>query len=199
MKIACNSGYVQTVTLNSPSPGKPHCVFICLFQPQMWLLSLWQHNVITSLRITACCCDEAKTSETVLHFCIFSPTPIMILNLTKSSESQWKDVSNDILSIQKYCQLFRQASNTLLLNNTPFKLMGRKLPKTSQTPLSLTACWPPSNTPMPGTTTLATPNDSPISSCTSAQLCNKVPTGYNGMPQIHLQNCPFPSTITTHI
>jgi len=25
-----------------------------------------------------------------------------------------------------------------------------------------------------------------------AQLCNKVPIGYNGMPQIHLQNYPFP-------
>jgi len=24
-----------------------------------------------------------------------------------------------------------------------------------------------------------------------AQLCNKVPIGYNGTPQIHPQNCPF--------
>ena len=41
------------------------------------------------------------------------------------------------------------------------------------------------------------PKDSSIGSCTSAQLCIKVPTGYSGMPQIHPQNCPFPSTITT--
>jgi len=25
-----------------------------------------------------------------------------------------------------------------------------------------------------------------------AQLCNRVPIAYNGMPKIHLQNCPFP-------
>jgi len=29
------------------------------------------------------------------------------------------------------------------------------------------------------------------------QLRNKVPAGYNGTPQIHPRNCPFPSTITT--
>jgi len=43
------------------------------------------------------------------------------------------------------------------------------------------------------------PKDSSIGSCTSAQLCIKVPTGYSGMPQIHPQNCPFPSTITTYL
>ena len=31
-----------------------------------------------------------------------------------------------------------------------------------------------------------------------AQLCNKVPIGYNGTPQIHTKNCPFPSTIMHH-
>jgi len=36
------------------------------------------------------------------------------------------------------------------------------------------------------------PNDSSIAACTSAQLRNKVHIGYNGTPQIHLQNCPFP-------
>ena len=48
--------------------------------------------------------------------------------------------------------------------------------------------WTPSNTSMLG----PTPNDSSIAVRTSAQLRNKVPIGYNGTPQIHLQNCPFP-------
>jgi len=51
---------------------------------------------------------------------------------------------------------------------------------------------PPSNTPMPGPTPFTTPNGSLIASCTFAQLCHKVPNGYNWMPNIHPQNCPFP-------
>jgi len=39
------------------------CVCVCIFVPTAWLLSLWQHNVITSLHVTAL--------ETVLHFCTF--------------------------------------------------------------------------------------------------------------------------------
>jgi len=52
--------------------------------------------------------------------------------------------------------------------------------------------WTPSNTWMPGVTPLTTRNDSSIAAHTSAQLRNKVPIGYNGMPQIHPENCPFP-------
>jgi len=42
-----------------------------------------------------------------------------------------------------------------------------------------------------------TTNDSSIGLRTSAQLCNRLPIGYNGTPQIHPQNCPFPFDITT--
>jgi len=58
--------------------------------------------------------------------------------------------------------------------------------------LPLVAHEPPSNTWMPGPSPLNMPNDRSIGSRTSAKLCNKVPIGYNGMPQIHPQNCPFP-------
>jgi len=51
---------------------------------------------------------------------------------------------------------------------------------------------PPSNTPMPGPTSLTSPNKSLICLCTSTQLCNKGPIRFSGMPQLHLQNCPFP-------
>jgi len=69
--------------------------------------------------------------------------------------------------------------------------------KTSKPSLSLGAPEPPSNTRMSKPTPLNNPTNSSISSCTSTQLWNKVPIAYNGMPQIHPQNCPFPSTITT--
>jgi len=48
-------------------------------------------------------------------FVHFFSTPISILNLTMSSESQENDVSNDILSKRKYFQLFTHESNTFLL------------------------------------------------------------------------------------
>ena len=52
---------------------------------------------------------------------------------------------------------------------------------------------------MPGVPPFTTPNHSLIAARTSAQLRNKGPIGYNGTPQIRPQNCPFPSTITTHL
>ena len=45
---------------------------------------------------------------------------------------------------------------------------------------------------MPGPTPLTTPHDSSIALCTFTQRCNKVPIGYNGTPQIHPPNFPFP-------
>jgi len=58
-------------------------------------------------------------------------------------------------------------------------------------PLPLEACGLPSNTWMPGSTPLTTPNDSSIVVCTSTQLRrNKFPIGYNGTPQIHSQTAP---------
>jgi len=46
--------------------------------------------------------------------------------------------------------------------------------------------------PIPRLTPLTIPNNSSIGSCIFAQLCNKAPIGYNGMPHIYPQNCPFP-------
>jgi len=43
---------------------------------------------------------------------------------TISSESQWKYVSNNTLSVRKYCQLFTHESNAFLLNNAPVKRIG---------------------------------------------------------------------------
>jgi len=59
-------------------------------------------------------------------------------------------------------------------------------------PLPLEACGLPSNTCMPGPTPLTMPNDSSIALRTSTQQRNKVPIGYDGTPQIHPPNCPFP-------
>jgi len=43
-----------------------------------------------------------------------------------SLESQWTDISSNILSIWKYCQLFMHELNTFLFKNMPFKPMGMK-------------------------------------------------------------------------
>jgi len=48
-------------------------------------------------------------------FVHFSTTPMSILNLTMSPESQENDVSNDILAERKYSQLFTHESNIFLL------------------------------------------------------------------------------------
>jgi len=53
-------------------------------------------------------------------FVDFFTTPISILNLTTSSKSQERVVSNDILSERKYSQLFTHESNIFL-----FKQLSR--------------------------------------------------------------------------
>ena len=57
----------------------------------------------------------------------------------------------------------------------------------------------PSNTWTPEMTPLTIPNDSSIAACTTVQLYNKGPIGYNGMPLIHPKTVPSPSMITTPI
>jgi len=93
-----------------------------------WLLSLWQHDVITSPRITACCCDEAKTLETVLHFCTFLLSPHFDLEPHYIVRKAINDVSNDILSV--YGNILNLSCTSRIhfsANNTsfcPFKSMG---------------------------------------------------------------------------
>jgi len=122
-----------------------------------------------------------------------SETSASTSNLSISLESQWNKDSKDILSIRKYCQHFTHNSNTFPDDQyviPPIQTNGAQMPKKSQKqPLPLEARGPPSNTSMAGPTM---PNDSWIGSRTSTQLRNKAPIGYNGMPQIHPKNCPFP-------
>jgi len=54
-------------------------------------------------------------TDMVYIFVHFSSNPFSVLNLTMSPESQESDVSNDILSEQKYSQLFMHESNIFLL------------------------------------------------------------------------------------
>ena len=71
---------------------------------------------MTSSIMTACrgVCRKS-IGNGVNIFVHFSSTPISILNLTMSPESQESDVSNDILTEQKYSQLFTHESNIFLL------------------------------------------------------------------------------------
>ena len=75
--------------------------------------------IMTSSITTACCgvtgvCGK-KQRKRCWHFVHFFPTPISILNLTMSPESQENDVSKDILAERKYSQLFTHESNIFLL------------------------------------------------------------------------------------
>jgi len=98
---------VQTETLNFTFARKA-ILRIYIFA---WLLSLWQHNIIISPCLTAC----QNIRNGVTFFVHFFSTATSILNLTISSESQWNIDSNDILSVQKYSQLFMHESNTFLV------------------------------------------------------------------------------------
>jgi len=129
----------------------------------------------------------------LLHFCQLLSNPSINSNLSILTENQGNVDSNDVLSVRKYYQIFMHESNTKYTIET-IAPMGQTTQKSTP---SHWGTWTPSNTWMPGVTPLTIPNDSSIAAHTSAQLSNKVPSGYNGMPQIHPQNCPFPSTITT--
>jgi len=146
-------------------------------------------NVITSVHTTATICsDEANMSEMVLpiHFCKFLVNPSFISNLTKSSKRQSEDASNDIFSVWKYCQLFTHNEQCAIQINR-----GENSPKP---PFPLAAHRPHLIHQFLGRphSPVTTPNNSSIGSCTSTQLCNEVPIGYSGIPQIHPQNCSFP-------
>ena len=89
------------------------------------------------------------------------------------------------MSIQKYFLLFcvqvEYISGLTVHSKMPLKPMGQPPPQKKNLLFSY-GMWTPSNTPMPGPMPLTIPNDSSIDSCTFAQLHNKFPTGYNGMP-----------------
>jgi len=60
----------------------------------------------------------------------------IIANLTISLECQWTDVSNNILFVWKYYQLFMHKRNAFLFKkNMPFKPMGMKTPQNLLFPL----------------------------------------------------------------
>ena len=69
--------------------------------------------------MTACCGVTGVCGKSIGNgvniFVHFFSTPISILYLTMSPESQENDVSNDILSERKYSQLFMHESNKFLL------------------------------------------------------------------------------------
>jgi len=70
--------------------------------------------IMTSSIMTACCGVTGVCGKSigigVNIFVHFFSTPILILNLTMSSESQENDISNDILSRRKYSQFFTHES-----------------------------------------------------------------------------------------
>ena len=79
------------------------------------LLPLLRYNLTSHNSLLLRVMKPKHRTDMVYIFVHFSSTPILILNLTMSSESQESDVSIDILSEWKYSQLFTQESNIFLL------------------------------------------------------------------------------------
>jgi len=93
------------------------------------------------------------------------------LNLTILSESQQNNISNNILSIRKYCQFFTHDLNTFLGKQyviLPTQTNGVQMLKNPRNP-SLETHGPPSNTSMPGPSPLTTPNGVEIKSAVLPQ------------------------------
>jgi len=72
--------------------------------------------------------------KSMLHFSKFLVNHKTILKLTKSSENQQTDVSNDILAKQKSYQIFSHELNTFLCRQCNGKSHTNK--STSKTPKS---------------------------------------------------------------
>ena len=136
-----------------------------------------------------------------LHFCKFFKNPHFDLEPVYIFGKPMKRRFQHILSMRKYCQLFTYESNTFLCKKyiiLPIQTNGgTNAEKSPKQPFPFCGKWTPCNTWMPGPTSLTTPNDNSIGSHTSAQICDKIPIGYNGTPYIHPKTVPFPSTITT--
>jgi len=62
-------------------------------------------------------------------FCKFLVNPTSILKLTISSESQWTDISNNIVSVWKYCPLFTRVKYKNTFKNAIQANGDEKLPK----------------------------------------------------------------------
>ena len=91
----------------------------------------------------------------------------------------------------KVISTFHARVDYISLPNMPLKPFGQRGKQPQNPPFPSRHVDPTMPNP------LTTPNDSSIGSHTSAQLRNNVPIGYNGTPQIHPRNCPFPLMITT--
>jgi len=80
-------------------------------------------------------CAEKFIWNGVDIFVHFFTTPVLILNLTTSSESHENEVSNDILSERKYSQLFMHESNIFV--KTVIGQINLLTPRAAMTPQSI--------------------------------------------------------------
>jgi len=128
-----------------------------------------------------------------------SQTPASTSNLSTSSETQWNVDSNNTEILSTFHVRVEYISVWKIYHSAHSNQWGHKCWKIPKTAPSFWGTWIPSKTWMPGVTSLTTPNDSLIMARTFAQLCNRVPTGYNGTPNSPPKTAPSPLTITTPI
>jgi len=123
MKIACNSAYVKTETLNFTFAWQAVIVYfnICSNHRHIkcvWLLSLWQRLLLQSAAMKP---KYWKCVITCLHISLKPQhRPRIWLCLQKANEPRVPTI---------YCQLFMHKLSTFLLNKYAIETMGLKPPK----------------------------------------------------------------------
>ena len=130
--------------------------------------------------------------KSLLHFCKFLVNPSSISKLTTSSENQRTDTLTLYFSYGNIVNFSRTSRIHLYLKKNYSKRHSKQCAAKNAKNLPFPCgTWTPYNTPIPRPTPLTTPNDCVIDSRNFAQLRNKFPFAYNGMPHIYPQNCPF--------
>jgi len=154
-----------------------HHYFLIYWLPRegMWHCLYQLSNAVTCALLLSPICSW----NDCYIFAYFLRTPTSTSNLTASSESQWFIDSNDS-PYGNITYLLRMSTIHFCVKRMPLKPMRRKSHETAPS----WGTWTPCNTQMLWPTPLSTSYLSSIGSRTIA-LRNRVPIGYNGMPQIH--------------
>jgi len=197
MKIACNSAYIQIETFNFTFAQQSFIVYFkctkqaCSRQVGNDLSLLWWQRYLTLNSAAYVAVIDVLRLKWVLHFSKFLANPNIVLKLDHIFGKPVKCIAMIYCPYVNITNLSRTSRIYFCSTNTPLKHIETNGAKTHKTSSSPWACKPPSNTPIPPPTPFTTPNDSPSSSCTCTPM-QQTPIGYSGMPQIHLQNIPFP-------
>ena len=152
------------------------------------------HSRICTLRRQLCCIGQGFR-KTIVTFLQISYKPQRWSINWIYHQKPTNQAFQRYVCQRKCCEVFTYKSETFHCrrpNGISHCENGEQIPP--KHPLPLARRGPPCNTAMPRPTARITPNRSPDSWGTVAHIRRKVPTGYNGTPQMRPENSPFPWT-----